>query len=206
MAPKSKANHDDTKSETASVKNGHNGPNGHRSNGKLQQRVNSSMGTQSKDAASVNGSTTAPTAPASTAVAQQANGSGVWPSGQSLPPNHLDLLTEDRVQLQWPSFDRDVLHDYRREYRLDTPAAFSDSYQHWVLAQSRIGLRSPTMARKAVYRRQSKEDLAKAARKHFNGQGVQENDVVVAFLHKVRNPGVVRPRRDKNLPHSLPFP
>ncbi|EMR62411.1 hypothetical protein MGN70_005602 [Eutypa lata] len=183
MAPKSKANHDDTKSETASVKNGHTGSNNHRSNGKLQ-RVNSSMGTQSKDAASVNGSTTAPAAPASTAVSQQVNGSG----------------------LQWPSFDRDTLHDYRREYRLDTPAAFSDSYQHWVLAQSPIGLRSPTMARKAVYRRQSKEDLAKAARKHFNGQGVQENDVLVAFLHKVRNPGVVKPRRDKNLPHSLPFP
>lgn len=76
MAPKSKANHDDTKSETASVKNGHTGSNNHRSNGKLQ-RVNSSMGTQSKDAASVNGSTTAPAAPASTAVSQQVNGSGV---------------------------------------------------------------------------------------------------------------------------------
>lgn len=79
MAPKSKANHDETKSETASVKNGHTGSNNHRSNGKLQ-RVNSSMGTQSKDTASVNGSVTAPTAPtapASTAVSQQVNGTGV---------------------------------------------------------------------------------------------------------------------------------
>ncbi|RYP91823.1 hypothetical protein DL770_002079 [Monosporascus sp. CRB-9-2] len=163
MAPKSKSNHDENKSETASVKNGNTGSNNHsRSNGKLQ-RGNSSMGSQLKDAASVNGSaTTAPAMAATTTVSQPVNASG----------------------LQWSSFDRDVLHDYRREHRLDTPAAFSDSYQHWVLSQSKIGLRSPTMARKAVYRRQSKEDLAKAVRKHFNGQGVQENDVIVSFLHK----------------------
>ena len=105
-----------------------------------------------------------------------------------------------------PERERDFLHDYRREFRLDTPTSFSEPYHHWVLSQSKIGLQSPTMARRSVYRRQSRDDLAKTVRKHINGQAVQENDVIVAFLHRVRNPGVVRPRRDKNLPHSLPFP
>lgn len=205
MAPKSKANHDESKSETASVKNGHTGSNTHRSNGKMQ-RVNSAMGTPAKDAAAVNG--TAAAAPTTGAVSQQANPPGVrfyTAHYRSLIPIQPANLRRS-FQLQWSSFDRDVLHDYRREHRLDTPAAFSDSYQQWVLEQSDIGLRSPTMARKAVYRRQGKDSLAKAARKHFNGQGVQENDVIVAFLHRVRNPGVMRPKRDKNLPHSLPFP
>lgn len=43
------------------------------------------------------------------------------------------------------------------------------------------------MARKLDLRRQSKEQLATTARKHFNSIGIQENDVIVDFLHKVRN-------------------
>lgn len=62
------------------------------------------------------------------------------------------------------------------------------------------------MARRADYRRQSKDDLAKVVRKHFNGLGIQENDVVVGFLHKVRNPGIARPKRNKLAPHSSPLP
>ncbi len=42
------------------------------------------------------------------------------------------------------------------------------------------------MARRRDQRRQSKEQLANAVRKHFNGLGIQENEVVVDFLYKVR--------------------
>lgn len=34
--------------------------------------------------------------------------------------------------------------------------------------------------------RQSKEHLALAIRKHFNGLGIQENDVIVDFIHAIR--------------------
>ena len=42
------------------------------------------------------------------------------------------------------------------------------------------------MARRRDQRRQSKEQLANAVRKHFNGLGIQENEVVVDFLYKVK--------------------
>ncbi|KAI1367334.1 hypothetical protein F5Y08DRAFT_298895 [Xylaria arbuscula] len=179
-APKSKANHDDAKSDTASLKerNGHGSKDNHKPNGKLQ-RVASSTGSQLKEITSAKGSTATPAAPAP----------------QPIPPG-----------LQWSTFDRDVLHDYRREHRLDTPTAFSSSYRFWVLSQSSVGKQSPTMARRAQFRRQSKDDLATVVRRHFNGVGVQENDVIVDFLHKVRNPGVSKPRRNKELPHSSPLP
>ncbi|KAI4859676.1 hypothetical protein F4820DRAFT_143619 [Hypoxylon rubiginosum] len=177
---KSKANHDDTKSETASVKdrNGH-GSNHHQTNGKLR-RVASSTGSQLRGVNAVNGSpVTAPTP-----VPQPGHAPG----------------------LQWTSFDRDVLHDYRLKYLLHTPTAFANPYHHWVLSRPGIGLRSPTMARRQEYRRQSKEDLTKVVRKHFNALGVQENDVIVDFVHKVRNPGVVKIRRNKDAPHASPLP
>ncbi|KAJ8106333.1 hypothetical protein ONZ43_g7100 [Nemania bipapillata] len=178
---KSKANHDDAKSDTASLKerNGHGPKDTHKANGKLQ-RVASSTGSQLKEAASAKGLTAATSAPVQQPV---------------ITPG-----------LQWSTFDRDVLHEYRREHRLDTPTAFSSSYRYWVLSQSYVGLRSPTMARRAQFRRQSKDDLTKVVRRHFNGVGIQENDVIVDFLHKVKNPGVVKPRRNKEAPHSSPLP
>ncbi|OTA69550.1 hypothetical protein K449DRAFT_396866 [Hypoxylon sp. EC38] len=177
---KSKANHDDSKSETASVKdrNGH-GSNHHQSNGKLR-RVASSTGSQLRDVTAVNGNSSTAPAPVS-------------------QPGHAPGL-------QWPSFDRDVLHDYRRKYLLSTPTAFANPYHHWVLSRPGIGLRSPTMARKQEYRRQSKEELTKAVRKHFNSLGVQETEVIVDFVHKVRNPGIAKIKRNKDLPHSSPLP
>ncbi|KAI2602840.1 hypothetical protein GGR54DRAFT_465011 [Hypoxylon sp. NC1633] len=181
MAPaKSKVNHDDAKSETASVKdrNGH-GSNHHQSNGKLR-RVGSSTGSQLRDVTAINGASS--TAPA--AASQPGH-----------PPG-----------LQWPSFDRDVLHDYRRKYLLHTPTAFANPYHQWVLSRPGIGLRSPTMARKQEHRRQSKEELTNVVRKHFNALGVQETDVIVDFVHRVRNPGIVKIRRNKDTPHSSPLP
>lgn len=45
---------------------------------------------------------------------------------------------------------------------------------------------SPTMAQRKENRRQSKDQLANSVRKHFNGMGIAENEVVVEFLYKVR--------------------
>ncbi|KAK8010493.1 hypothetical protein PG990_009458 [Apiospora arundinis] len=181
------ANHDDSKSETPSLKerNGH-GPNakdhGHQTNGKLR-RVASSTGSALRDAtkAATNGH---PPVTAEVPAAQPA----------ATPALH------------WPTFDREVLHEYRREHHLDTPTAFTDSYRRLVLGRPGIGLHSPTMARKSEFRRQTKEDLAKVVRKHFNGQGIQENEIVVGFLHRVRNPAITRPKRNKLAPHASPMP
>ncbi|KAF5554882.1 uncharacterized protein FSUBG_5150 [Fusarium subglutinans] len=90
--------------------------------------------------------------------------------------------------LHWASFDRDVLHAYRREHRLNTPSSFSSPYCQWILSQPNgIGIHSPTMVRRRQARRQSKDQLALAVRKHFNGMGVQENDVIVDFIYKIRH-------------------
>lgn len=43
------------------------------------------------------------------------------------------------------------------------------------------------MVRKRQNRRQSKDHLALAVRKHFNGVGIQENDVIVDFICKIRH-------------------
>ncbi|KJZ77899.1 hypothetical protein HIM_02536 [Hirsutella minnesotensis 3608] len=89
--------------------------------------------------------------------------------------------------INWSSFDRDALHAYRREHQLNTPTSFSSTYHEWVLSQPHgIGLYSPTMVSKRKSRRQGKDHLAMAVRKHFNGLGVQENDVIVDFIYKIR--------------------
>ena len=98
------------------------------------------------------------------------------------------MLTRPLLQLHWASFDRDVLHAYRHEHRLNTPSSFSSPYCQWILSQpNSIGLHSPTMVRRRQARRQSKDQLALAVRKHFNGMGVQENDVIVDFIYKIRH-------------------
>lgn len=91
------------------------------------------------------------------------------------------------MQIQWNNFDREVLHRYRREHKLETPTAYASDYRSWVLTQpGSIGLYSPTMARKREQRRQTKVHLTGTVRKHFNSQGVQENDAIVEFVHRVR--------------------
>ncbi|CAG8953996.1 hypothetical protein HYFRA_00009095 [Hymenoscyphus fraxineus] len=88
--------------------------------------------------------------------------------------------------LQWTSFDPAVLHGYRYDYRLNTPAAFTKPYNQIVLSRSAIGRMSPTMARRKEQRRQGSDQLANSVRKHFNSMGIIENEVVVDFLYKVR--------------------
>ena len=88
--------------------------------------------------------------------------------------------------MQWTTLDHEVLHSYRDAYRLKTPSAFSSDYNQLILTRPGIGRFSPTMARQKEKRRQNKEQLANAVRKHFNGQGIQENEAVVEFLYKVK--------------------
>ncbi|PBP19618.1 BRO1-like domain-containing protein [Diplocarpon rosae] len=109
------------------------------------------------------------------------------PSGTS---GSAAAVAETNSGLQWTSFDASVLHAYRHDYRLNTPAAFSKPYNELILARSPIGRMSPTMARKKEQRRQSKEQLANAVRKHFNSMGIAENEVVVDFLYKAFHPSL----------------
>jgi histone deacetylase complex subunit SAP30 len=110
----------------------------------------------------------------------------------------LPTLTSCFVQLQWPAFERDVLHAYRRVYRLNTPSSFTKEYHHWVLTQAgSVGLHSPTIARRKDLRRQTVEHLATAVRKHFNGLGVQESDIIIDFLHKVRTQRISKSKTRK---------
>lgn len=101
---------------------------------------------------------------------------------------HFSLtLSSSLLQIQWNTFDREVLHRYRREHKLETSTAYASDYRSWVLTQpGSIGLFSPTMARKKEHRRQTKVHLTNTVRKHFNSQGVQENDAIVDFIHRVR--------------------
>lgn len=97
------------------------------------------------------------------------------------------------LQINWSSFERDALHSYRREHQLNTPASFASKFHQWVLSRpGSIGHYSPTMIRKQKARRQSKDDLAKSVRKHFNGLGIQENDVIVDLIFKVRSEKTAR--------------
>lgn len=94
--------------------------------------------------------------------------------------------TTPGTSIDWASFDASVLNNYRFGYRLNTPDAFNKPYNQLVLSSSPIGRMSPTMARKKEKRRQTHEQLANAARKHFNNMGIVENEIVVDFLYKVR--------------------
>ena len=92
------------------------------------------------------------------------------------------------LQIDWASFEREALHSYRREYHLSTATSFVSKFHQWVLSRpGSIGQYSPTMIRKQQAQRQSKNGLATAVRKHFNNLGIQENDVIVDFIFKVRS-------------------
>jgi len=108
-------------------------------------------------------------------------GSSGMPAGASENANG-----ETGPGIQWSDFDLAVLHGYRYDYRLNTPTAFATTYSQLVLSQSPLGRMSPTMARRKEKRRQSKDQLANAIRKHFNSMGILENEVIVDFLYKVR--------------------
>ncbi|CRK35014.1 hypothetical protein BN1708_019673 [Verticillium longisporum] len=59
------------------------------------------------------------------------------------------------------------------------------------------------MARRRQDRRQSKEQLALAVRKHFNGAGIQENDAIVDFIHRVHSQSLTRADKQRRPPPAL---
>ncbi|KAF7198430.1 hypothetical protein HII31_00169 [Pseudocercospora fuligena] len=110
------------------------------------------------------------------------------------------LLTQP-VQMAWQSAPLSLLNQYRVSHNIQTPPAFSSPYRQAILTNPGIGRQSPTMARKKERRRISKENLALAVRKNFNGAAVNEIDVVVELVYKVRNKDkAFRMRSTPNVP------
>ena len=91
--------------------------------------------------------------------------------------------------MAWKDAPIELLDTYRVAHNLSTPAAFTSPLNQALLTNPGIGRQSPTMARKREKRRTSKEQLALAVRKNFNGAAVSEIDVVVELVYKVRNQG-----------------
>ncbi|KAK4103790.1 hypothetical protein N658DRAFT_421060 [Parathielavia hyrcaniae] len=184
MAPSkaARSGQDDSKADIATPKE-RNGVAG----GSKMRRVASTAGSNLREVTNASSATNTAvaTAPDSTANTQEATTPG----------------------LQWPAFDRDVLHAYRRAYKLKTPTAFISDHHEWVLTQpGSIGLYSPTIARRRELRRQTKDQLTNVVRKHFNGLGIQENDIIVDFLHKVRGQVGVAKEKPKRREYIHPEP
>lgn len=122
-------------------------------------------------------------------VASQPNASQLREAAAAPTSGPAQHTTEPQLPtINWSTFHRDDLHSYRREHQLPTPTAFASTFHHTVMSRPySIGRYSPTMIRKQEARRQSKESLEKTVRKHFNGLGIHENDVIVDFLYKIRS-------------------
>lgn len=88
-----------------------------------------------------------------------------------------------------------MLDGYRVANSISMPAAFSSSHNQLVLAHSPIARQSPTMARRKDKRRVTKEHLATAVRKHFNGAAVVELDVVVELAYRAKTKSEYRAHR-----------
>ncbi|USW54250.1 Putative SAP30 domain superfamily protein [Septoria linicola] len=89
--------------------------------------------------------------------------------------------------MQWDKASLELLNTYRVSHNLSSPAAFTSSYRQALLTNPGIGRQSPTMARKKEKRRVSKDQLALAVRKNFNGAAVNEMDVVAEMVYKIQN-------------------
>ncbi|TVY18004.1 hypothetical protein LARI1_G004450 [Lachnellula arida] len=170
--PRSKPQHDDSRSEASSTKEKAGPSSSNAPNGKGRRAGGTAAGGSSlRDVVSVGHNNTA------------AGNTEATPS----------------TTIDWTSFDSSTLNNYRYGYRLNTPSAFNKPYNRLILSQSAIGRMSPTMARKKEQRRQTHEQLANTARKHFNNMGIVENEIVVDFLYKVRFQGeLVLPGRELN--------
>ncbi|PPJ49635.1 hypothetical protein CBER1_02170 [Cercospora berteroae] len=100
-----------------------------------------------------------------------------------------DALTQPQqgAGMQWDKAPLNLLDTYRVAHNLSSPAAFTSPYRQALLTNPGIGRQSPTMARKKEKRRVSKEQLALAVRKNFNGAAVNEMDVLAEMVYKVQN-------------------
>lgn len=92
-------------------------------------------------------------------------------------------------QINWSSFELSVLHAYRQAHRLNTPSAFSSSFNQRILSRPGIGWSSPTMAVHKDRRRVSKDHLALAVRKDFKDAMVHESEAITSFLYSIQNQG-----------------
>lgn len=93
--------------------------------------------------------------------------------------------------MAWNTAPLELLNSYRISHNLQTQPAFTTPLRQALLTNPGIGRSSPTMARKKEKRRISKDQLALAVRKNFNGAAVSEIDVVVELVYKVRNQGML---------------
>ena len=91
------------------------------------------------------------------------------------------------LQMSWSSAPIPLLDAYRTAHNLPTPTAFTTPRRQALLTNPGIGRQSPTMAQKKDKRRVSKDQLALAVRKHFNSAAVNEIDVVVEVIYRVKN-------------------
>lgn len=99
--------------------------------------------------------------------------------------------------MAWQSAPLELLNTYRVAHNLAQPPAFTSPYHQAILTRpGGIGRQSPTMARRKDKRRVSKEQLALAVRKNFNSAAVNEIDVVVELVYKVRHKGALFPASD----------
>ncbi|GAB7364802.1 hypothetical protein MBLNU230_g5598t1 [Neophaeotheca triangularis] len=89
--------------------------------------------------------------------------------------------------MHWDTASPELLNNYRVAHSLQAPAAFTSPLNQARLTIPGIGRQSPTMARRKDKRRISKDQLALAVRKNFNSAAVNEIDVVVDLVYKVRN-------------------
>ena len=103
-------------------------------------------------------------------------------------PTLAKTLVSD-TQINWGTFELSVLHAYRQAHRLQTPSAFSSSYNQRILSRPGIGWSSPTMAVHKDRRRVSKDVLALAVRKDFKDAMVHESEAITSFLYSVHNQG-----------------
>lgn len=94
------------------------------------------------------------------------------------------------LQIKWSKEESEFLHAYRNVYRLETPSSFKNPLSHLLLNEG-IGKYSPTYARLRSQRRVSKDHLAKAVRKNFNAMAVNETEVIVNMLYKVKTRGII---------------
>jgi histone deacetylase complex subunit SAP30 len=175
---RSRPQHDDSRSESSSTKEKAGSHSTTTVNGKNRRGGNNTQASSSlRDVVTADSS-----------AAGGVNGNAEGAQGVSTPLFYSKACySTDITQIQWSSFDADILHGYRHDYRLNTPAAYNNNYNQIVLNRSPIGKMSPTMiGRRKEERKQSKDQLANAVRKHFNSMGIVENEVVVDFLYKVR--------------------
>jgi len=91
--------------------------------------------------------------------------------------------------MSWNTEEMKLLGSYRHAHKMDTPPAFHSALNRALLTIPGIGRQSPTMARKRRDRKVAKDQLALAVRKNFNDAAVNEVQVAVDMLYKIRHQG-----------------